>query len=109
MSISITSYQDYQGRSRQRPIKCDIILIGAQLIGISKVINPQIIEILRSRPKQQVTKEIRIYIGTAPNQRFWQVIEKIESKHRIQPFIKEDHDGIQVSLEHVRQQEGKNP
>jgi hypothetical protein len=108
MSISIAVHRDYQRRSKQQPIKCDIILIRAQLIKISKVIYQQVIKILRSRQKQQVTKEVRIHIGTAPIQRLQQVIEKVDSKHRIQQFIKEDHDGIPVSLEHVHQR-GRNP
>jgi hypothetical protein len=105
MSISITVHQDYQRRSKQQPIKCDSILIGAQFIKISKVINQQVIKILRPRQIQQIIKEVKIYIGTSPSQRLQQVIKKVESKHRIQPF----HDGIQVSLKHVRQQEGENP
>jgi hypothetical protein len=85
------------------------LLIKARLIDISKVSNQRVIGILRSKQKQQVIKEVKIYIRTTPRQRLQQIIEKVESKHRIQQFTKEDHDGLQVSLEHVHQQEGKNP
>jgi hypothetical protein len=52
------------------------------------------IGIWKSRQKQHVIKEVKIHIRTAPHQRPQQVIEKVESKHKIQQFTQEEHDRL---------------